>query len=89
MSGNSTSLTLVIGICESSMGDLHCRQLAASYLERSLLIWMMLLHLHVTFKMPMMINVYMQRTYDTVGDICPLFERLELCFKAAVTILVW
>ena len=30
-----------------------------------------------------------QRTYDTLGDICPIFERPELCFKAAVTILVW
>ena len=59
MSGNSTSLTLVIGVRESPMGDLPCVQLA-SYLERSLLIWMMLLHLHVTSKMPMMINVYMQ-----------------------------
>ena len=30
-----------------------------------------------------------ERTYDTLGDICPVFERPELCFKAAVTILVW
>ena len=29
------------------------------------------------------------RTYDTLGDICPILERPELCFKAAVTILVW
>ena len=29
-----------------------------------------------------------ERTYDTLGDICPIFERPELCFKAAVTILV-
>ena len=28
------------------------------------------------------------RTYDTLGDICPIFERPELYFKAAVTILV-
>ena len=30
-----------------------------------------------------------RRTYDTLGDICPIFERPELCFKSAVTILVW
>ena len=30
-----------------------------------------------------------KRTYDTLGNICPVFERPELCFKAAVTILVW
>ena len=49
MSGNTTSLTLVIGMCENPMGDLPCVQLA-SYLEGSLLMWMMLLHLHVTSK---------------------------------------
>ena len=43
MSGNTTSLTLVIGMCENPMGDLPCVQLA-SYLEGSLLMWMM----HVT-----------------------------------------
>ena len=32
MSGNTTSLTLVIGVCENPMGDLPCVQLA-SYLE--------------------------------------------------------
>ena len=32
MSGNSTSLTLVIGVCENPMGNLPCVQLA-SHLE--------------------------------------------------------
>ena len=59
MSGNSKSLTLVIEICESPIGNLPCVQVA-SYMERSVPIWMMLLHLHVTSKMPMVINVYMQ-----------------------------
>ena len=36
MSGNTTSMTLVIGMCENPMGDLPCVQLA-SYLEGSLL----------------------------------------------------
>ena len=39
----------IIGSSEHLMGDLPCVQLA-SYLEGSLLMWMMLLHLHVTSK---------------------------------------
>ena len=35
--------------CDSSVWDLPCMQLA-SYLERSPLMWMMLLHLHVNLK---------------------------------------
>ena len=36
-------------VCEHPMGDLPCVKLA-SYLEGSLLMWMVLLHLHVTSK---------------------------------------
>ena len=66
MSGNSTSLTLVIGMCENPLGDLPCEQLA-SYLERSLLKWVMLLHLHVTSKMPMIIVVVVVLGFYVLG----------------------
>ena len=46
MSGNSTRLTLEIGMCGESVRDLPCMQLA-SYLERSPLMWKTLLHLYV------------------------------------------
>ena len=34
-------------------------------------------------------NYMDERTYDTLGDICLIFERPEHCVKATVTILVW
>ena len=46
MGGNSTKLTLVIGMCGDPVRDLPCMQLA-NYLEGSPLMWMMLLHLYI------------------------------------------
>ena len=36
----------MIGMCEDPVRDLPCMQIA-SYLERSKLMWLMLLHLHI------------------------------------------
>ena len=80
MSVNSTSLTLVIGMCENPLGDLPCEQLA-SYLERSLLIWMMLLHLHVTSKMPMMIVVVIVLWFY-VPSTAKVIQRRDLGLKS-------
>ena len=46
LSGNSTRLTLLIGMCGDPMRDVPCVQLH-SCLVGSPLMWMMLLHLHV------------------------------------------